>query len=238
MKIFKEKCISCHNSKGGNENNLKLSKPPFLFSTDTSSTFYKEVYNVYNQSKINTKEQIDIAKFWSDDFATTPACHSLAIANQATEQQNIGYKDRIIILLKSSIALNDAFINCFKNKYHYNLLRPVTYIQKYIDSTWNALIPTPPFPEYPSCHSTQTSANATILKLNLENIIFYDFSREKFGFPVKKINSFDDYAIEVTKSRLYGGVHYQFSNNEGLRLGKVIGENINTIINQIIYKKN
>ncbi|MEZ4880300.1 MAG: vanadium-dependent haloperoxidase [Chitinophagales bacterium] len=132
----------------------------------------------------------------------------------------------------------NTFINCFKNKYYYNLLRPVAYIQKYIDSTWNALIPTPPFPEYPSCHSTQTSANATILKLNLENIIFYDFSREKFGFPVKKINSFDDYAIEVTKSRLYGGVHYQFSNNEGLRLGKVIGENINTIINQIIYKKN
>lgn len=219
------------------ENNLELSKAPFLFSTDTSSTFYKEVYSVYIQSKQNTKEQSDIAKFWSDDFGTTPACHSLSITNQALEQQNINYKNRIIILLKSSIALNDAFINCFKNKYYYNLLRPVTYIQRYIDSSWNALIATPPFPEYPSCHSTQTSANATILKLNLNNTSLYDFSREKFGFPVKKIISFDEYANEVAKSRFYGGVHYKFSNEEGLRLGKIIGNNINYIINNIIYKK-
>ena len=218
------------------ENNLELSKSPYLFSTDTASSFYKEVYNVYNQSKQNTKEQSDIAKFWSDDFGTTPACHSLSITNQVTEQHNINYKDRIIILLKSSIALNDAFINCFKNKYYYNLLRPVTYIQRYIDSTWNALIPTPPFPEYPSCHSTQTAANATILKLNLNNTGLYDFSREKFGFPVKKINTFDDYANEVAISRFYGGVHYKFSNEEGLRLGKIIGKNINSTINNIIYK--
>jgi hypothetical protein len=58
------------------------------------------------------------------------------------------------------IALCDAFIACWRVKYEYNLLRPITYIRANIDPTWGDPLPvtTPPFPEYTSGHSVQSGA--------------------------------------------------------------------------------
>ena len=45
----------------------------------------------------------------------------------------------------------------------YNLIRPISYIKKYIDPRWEPVLNTPPFPEYPSGHSTASAAAATVL---------------------------------------------------------------------------
>jgi len=45
------------------------------------------------------------------------------------------------------MAVNDAFISCWKTKYQYNLVRPVTYVRRLIDPDWLPLLTTPPFPE-------------------------------------------------------------------------------------------
>ena len=57
----------------------------------------------------------------------------------------------------------DAFIACWNAKFEYDLLRPVTYIKRVIDPKWEPLLITPPFPEYPSGHSTQSGAAAAVL---------------------------------------------------------------------------
>ena len=58
----------------------------------------------------------------------------------------------------AAIAMADAFIACWHLKYQVNLLRPVTYIQRYIDPKWQTALLTPPFPEYASGHAIQSAA--------------------------------------------------------------------------------
>ncbi len=65
------------------------------------------------------------------------------------------------------IGLADSFIGCWHSKFEYDLLRPVTYIRRVIDPAFEPLLITPPFPEYPSGHSTQSGAAAQILTVCL-----------------------------------------------------------------------
>ena len=112
--------------------------------------------------------------------------------------------------------------------------RPVTYIREYIDSTWLPLIGTPPFPEYPSGHSSQSGAMAEVM----ENVFgssyaFTDYTHgTNFGGP-RSFVSFDEAAIEAATSRLYGGIHFRFGNEAGLTLGTIVGQNVNDLFNQL-----
>lgn len=202
--------------------------PPPSYSTDTNSTFYQESKDVYEQGLNNTTEQITIARFWSDDVGSySPPGHSLAITKIILDDKNSDLELAAEVLAKIGIAVTDAFINCFKNKYIYNLVRPVTYIQANIDNTWNTLIGTPPFPEYASCHSTQSGAAARILTYYFGgNTAFTDISKADVGYAPRTFNNFYEFAQEAAISRFYGGVHYNFSCSLGYTKGLEIGDNV------------
>lgn len=202
--------------------------PPPSYSTDTNSYFYQQCKAVYDQGLNNTNEQITIARFWSDDVGTySPPGHSLAITKIILDDQNANLALASEVLAKIGIAVADAFINCFKNKYIYNFVRPVTYIQTNIDNTWNTLIGTPPFPEYASCHSTQSGAAAKILTHYFgANTGFTDNSKADAGFVARTFSNFYEFADEAAISRFYGGVHYQFSCSLGVVKGKELGQNV------------
>jgi hypothetical protein len=205
-----------------------LLSPPPPFSTDTSSVMFKEAMDVYKQSKVNTQEQKDIAIFWSDDVGSySPPGHSLAITSIVLKEKNVSLAVASEVLTKIGMGVTDAFINCFKNKYIYNLLRPVTYIQEHIDKNWNTLIGTPPFPEYVSCHSTQSAASARILTHYFgDDFAFTDNSKNDVGYTPRKFKNFYEFAQEAAISRYYGGVHYMMSCNIGYDAGLVVGDNI------------
>jgi len=125
------------------------------------------------------------------------------------------------------IALNDAGIVCWRAKYKWNLLRPVTFIQKYIDPSWMPLIGTPPFPSYTSGHSTFSEATAAILSKEIGNqVSFTDSSGMLYGFLLRSFSNFNDYAKEAAISRLYGGIHYRFDNESGFNCGQLIAMNV------------
>jgi hypothetical protein len=128
------------------------------------------------------------------------------------------------------IAVADAFISCWDTKYTYNLLRPVTYIQRLIDTTWLPFIVTPPFPEYPSGHSTQSAAAAAVLTDMFGVRVFTDTTHldHELVPPLepRSFGSFEEAAEEAALSRLYGGIHYPFGNNNGLAQGRCIGQAI------------
>jgi hypothetical protein len=46
------------------------------------------------------------------------------------------------------MAMFDGFIACWYYKYKYDMIRPETYINQYIDPNWKPFLQTPPFPEY------------------------------------------------------------------------------------------
>ncbi len=209
-----------------------LLPPPPAFSSDTNSDFYKEIKKQYDSSFTLSAEQIQIARFWADENGTySPPGHSLSITSTIIKTTHCKLDKASIALLKVGICVHDAFINCFKIKYTYNLLRPVTYIRNYIDPTWITLIGTPPFPEYASCHSTQSAASAEVLsKIFGEAVTFTDNSKDYIGYPARSFTHIHDFAKEAAMSRYYGGVHYMFSCNLGYENGIVIGQNVDTYL--------
>ncbi len=213
------------------ENQVEIDiKPKVEFSIYPNSPFYKMAMEVYNISKqVNpNSEKLQIANFW-DDAATytyTAPGHSISILAQVLKQNpvTLGYSTELFSNL--SIALNDAFIATWKLKFQYNLIRPIAFIKKYIDNQWEPALLTPPFPEFPSGHSAQTSTMATILTAKIgESISFIDYSKYFVG-PPKTFPSFWSAARECSISRVYGGIHFRDGIEQGEEVGKIVGKNV------------
>ena len=209
--------------------------PPPSFSTDPNSEFYRQASEVYQVKQNLTPEQERIAKFWSDDpgIGGTPPGHSISIATQVLQKEQADLALAAETYAKVGIAVSDAFISCWKCKYDFNLMRPVTYIREQFDAAWLPLLNTPPFPEYTSGHSVQSGATATVLTDLFGNQYrFTDYTHELRvdidGSP-RSYDSFMEMANEAASSRLYGGIHFRDGIDAGLVQGAKIGEAVNSL---------
>lgn len=212
-------------------------KPHVPYSKDSSSEFYKEAMNVYQIVTRSTTEQKEIARFWADDpFNTcTPTGHTFNILTQLLEETHADLGTSAIGYAKLGIAENDAFIACWKTKYDYFLIRPVTYIKQNIDPGFTTIIGTPPFPSYTSGHATEMAAGSRIFTDMFTNgdgnYPFTDRTQIQFGFSVRNFDNFNEMAEECSDSRLFGGIHYNMDNLNGLKMGRSIGDNVIKRIN-------
>ena len=212
-------------------------EPP-TFSTETNSEFYKIANEVYQAGKGLTEEQRQIASFWDCNpfvmnvkghvmFATkkiSPGGHWINIAHVALVKTNATAARSAEVYAKVSVALVDAFIACWDEKYRSLLIRPESYINLYIDEDWVPLLQTPPFPEYISGHSTISGAAATTLTSEFgDNFSFTDSTEIEFGLTTRSFTSFNLAADEAAISRLYGGIHYRPANQIGLTMGRSVG---------------
>ena len=126
----------------------------------------------------------------------------------------------------------DGFISCWDEKYRSSYVRPGTAINELVDKNWATLLQTPPFPEYPSGHSTITASAATVLtKLYGDNIAFEDSSDFQYIGLKRKFNSVHQAAAECSMSRVYGGIHYVLSVNTGADMGKQVG---NLVVSKLL----
>jgi hypothetical protein len=217
-------------------NSIAASQPtaPPPFSKNTNSDMYKAALQVFNTVKNITPAEKATALYWADGGGTaTPPGHSISIAKQLSEEKVLSLDKAAELYTKTGLAVGDAFIACWKCKYAYNLMRPETYIKQNIEPTWKSIIGTPPFPEYISGHSTQSAAASYIFSsLFGGNTTFTDKThanrKDIDGKPRTYIN-FMLMAEEAAKSRLYGGIHYQFGNDNGLVTGLKIGKALDNI---------
>ena len=200
--------------------------PPPAYSEDPASEFYAEAKATHDAVVNRTRDQTAIARFWSDDamLSVTPPGHwiSIALLVMDTQAADIGRRTEVLAVL--GVAVADAFIGCWNQKYRYDVIRPVTYIRKVIDPTWEPLLNTPPFPEYPSGHSTQSAAAAVVLTaLFGPAVAFEDNTGAADGLAPRPFASFWAAAEEAGMSRLYGGIHYPIAIENGLAQGRCIG---------------
>jgi membrane-associated phospholipid phosphatase len=140
------------------------------------------------------------------------------------------------------MAVADAFINCWKWKYHYFSERPNTFIPKFIDEKWESFWPDPPFPAFPSGHAIQAAAAVTVL-IDLYGNEFRFTDRSHVGrerdevrdvdFKERSFTTLSAVAEETANSRFYGGIHVPQDNRVGLEQGAIIAGNIN----QLKWKK-
>lgn len=217
--------------------------PPPPFSMEKTSDFYKELKEVYDISaaiteKGDASEEIQIARFWDCNpyvsvtrghlmFATkkiTPGAHWIGITKIACRTTSADFDKTVFAYAKTSIAIADAFISCWDEKYRSNLVRPETLINAYIDDSWKPVLQTPPFPEYTSGHSVVSGAAATALtNIFGDNFAFDDDTEVPYGLPVRSFTSFYTAADEAAISRMYGGIHYRKAVEVGLQQGRDLG---------------
>jgi membrane-associated phospholipid phosphatase len=134
------------------------------------------------------------------------------------------FRTTVAAYAHTAIALFDAFISCWDEKFRSNYVRPETMINL-IDENWRPYIQTPPFPSYTSGHATNSSAAAEVMTHWFgDNLTFTDTSLLEFGIKNREIKSFRAAAREAAMSRLYGGIHFRFDNDNGLVAGRKLGE--------------
>ena len=218
--------------------------PPPEFSLEKNSLFYKELKEVYNISNEITNngdasKEVEIAQFWDCNpyvsvtrghlmFAVkkiTPGAHWIGICKIACNNSNSSFDDAIFAYTKTSIAIADAFISCWDEKYRSNLVRPETLINKYFDEDWKPILQTPPFPEYTSGHSVVSGAAAIVLtSIFGDNFAFDDDTEVKYDLPIRHFESFNRAADEAAISRMYGGIHYRAAVEIGVKQGRSLGD--------------
>ncbi len=215
-----------------------IAEAPTEYSTNKNSTFFKEAEEVYATVNNLDEEKISIAKFWDCnpnvshtkghlvffDQKISPGGHWISITGIALEKENKSWQDATKIFSLNSIAMADAFISCWDEKYKSTLIRPESYINQHIDKEWKPILQTPAFPEHTSGHSVVSSTAAVILTDLLgENFSFVDSTEVVFGLPIRNFESFNQAAEEAAISRLYGGIHYVPAIEKGVVQGKRIG---------------
>lgn len=207
--------------------------PPPAFSTDPASAFHAEALAVHAAAASLTAEQQAIARFWSDDpmLSPTPPGHWISIARIVLDDTDASAITRADTLARLGIGLADAMIACWEAKYAFDLLRPVTYIRDHIDPAFAPILITPPFPEYPSGHSTLSGAAATVLTaLFGDRHAFDDTTHEDDGLPTRSFASFWQAAEEAGISRLYGGIHFPSAITRGLEQGRCVAGWTNALV--------
>lgn len=207
-------------------------QPRMEFSTDKNSTFYKQAMEVKEAGENLTQEQKDIANFWLDNLKATgtPAGHWVMIESQIAKQLKLTLARSAEMYALVNITMADAFISCWDMKYRINLLRPETYIQKYIRAQWKPYIQTPAFPEYPSGHSVVSAAAADVLTFMFGPVAFTDNSKTRFDMKPRTYTSFQAAASEAAISRLYGGIHFRYAIEAGMDAGRCIARRVTTSI--------
>jgi membrane-associated phospholipid phosphatase len=105
----------------------------------------------------------------------------------------------------NAVTYYDAFTACFDAKYAYWGIRPDQY-----DTTYQSLIPTPPFPGYPSGHAMMGGAQGELLTY------FFPSERELFV----------NIAKDGAESRFQGGIHFRTDNETGLELGRKVAAKV------------
>jgi hypothetical protein len=197
----------------------------------------KEYVNSYNEVKeigslhstTRTADQSHIAKFWASGAGTyTPPGQWNSIAQILIKQKPMAFERAVTILEILNIAMADAGIACWDAKYKFNFWRPITAIRQLDDPKWTPLLPTPPFPEYTSGHSSFSGAAVEILSNFFGNNS--SFTLEYFGLT-RSYTSLNQALADAGMSRIYGGIHFMQGNMDGQKGGREIAK-------EILFNKN
>lgn len=167
-----------------------------------SDEYKKQVLDIVEASKNRTAKQLQDIHFWGD--IPPPAIwNSILSANITSQGLNITESARAFAYL--NIGMYDAGVSTWYTKFKYWTERPFQAVQELVTE-----IPTPNFPGYTSGHSTFSGAASIILSEI---------------FPQEK-EFYKSCADDANLSRFSGGIHLMQDCEEGLKVGKMIGNKV------------
>lgn len=164
-----------------------------------SARFNTDLAELLDIGRTRTTAQADTARYWATD---APSSRWEVFMEDEIAAHHVGPVHAARALALASTAMADAMIACWDGKFYYWLERPIT-----ADSTLHTALSTPPFPSYPSGHSTQSAAAAEVFAYLFPDRA--DYYRAK--------------AHEASVSRVLAGIHYRFDIEAGETLGARVG---------------
>lgn len=206
---------------------------PVPYSEDKSSQFYKEAKEVYDIGKALTDEQKATANWFADAGGVgvgVPApYHATNLVTEILESKKAKLGQAAQVYAKTGIALKDGPIVTFRGKFQYNLIRPLTYIQKQIDKTWQSYLINPPYPEYPSGLAGIYCPFWQVMIREFGDIPVTDNTYVWRGDAPRQYASISKLLDEALESRIYGGLHYRFTMEATREMGNKLGDKIANI---------
>jgi hypothetical protein len=203
-----------------------LPPPPPALTSETWARDYEEVRRLgARTSKERTPQQTLIARY-RQGYDLSP------MVRYAADRPGRRQVDNARLVALYQMAMDDAVQAMITAKIKYGFWRPITAIRNgdkdgnpatQLDAGWLPLLPTPNFQEYPCGHCTAVAVQAEALKL---------VGGLPAGTPVRiavamnpnlvlqALKSWDEAVRQVSDSRMYGGVHYRFSNDAGEEIGR------------------
>jgi hypothetical protein len=211
--------------------------PPALTSLDYAGAF-AEIKIIGNAANADSGK-LATFQYWSLGGGTSqPPGAWVQVAVGVVAGNSLPEQCRLLALV--SMAMADTVAPTFMSKFVYRHWRPATAIRE-ADTDGNSLTdPDPSWnpraggigtsPEYWSGHSSFSAAAAATLAgfFCADNISFTltTDSATTFGLPARSYPSFSAAANEAGLSRVVGGIHFRFSNEEGLAAGRAIAREI------------
>lgn len=168
----------------------------------TEIDFDKELYVVKKTLANLTPGQKKIGTYYGTGV---PTKQWTAVIDRLIDTYDVSPLHATRVLASVQGAINDTMIMVWDLKYKWDVARPNQY-----DQTLRTLLCTPNFPTYPSGHATMAGCCEVVLR--------YFFPKE-----AKKLTKI---AEDNARGRLYAGVHFPSDNDQGLVLGRYIGDTI------------
>jgi hypothetical protein len=200
--------------------------PPPALTSERYARDYEEVRRLGGRASAERTPHQTLVARYRQAFDTMPALRQVADAPGRTLVQNA----RMFALYQ--MAFDDAAQAMVLAKQHYDYWRPITAIRNgdrdgndatQPDPAWVPLLPTPNFAEYPCGHCTAAAAIAEVMKAETGDAPPGGVRVMSQAIPMSAVQTFPSWsawAQEVSDSRIYGGVHYRFSNEAGEEIGR------------------
>ncbi len=205
--------------------------PPALTSERYTDAFNEVKALGRATGSSRTGEQTLIARYWAGNVSVSwnRVCNALVLDRELP----LSVTARLFAVM--NLALADSTIAGWDSKLFFidRNWRPITAIvladadgnpDTAADPAWTPLLPTPAHPEYVSAHAIFSAGAAGVLA-----DFFGDsttFSLESVGLPgtVRTYTSFSSALAEAELSRIYGGIHFRFSLDDGAATGAKVAE--------------
>lgn len=182
---------------------------------------YEEVKQMGSvDSPLRTADQTDACLFW-ESGSPTHFWNRAALDLLPTVDTELSENARFLASLNLAIA--DAVIACWNAKYHYEFWRPVTAINETEDPAWTPLLPTPAHPEYPSGHSTVSTAAATVLAAYFGDETPFSVPSPLAADWIRSFPSFSAALDELADARVFAGIHFRTACDDGRIVGSQVG---------------
>lgn len=205
---------------------------PPSFASERWARDYEEVKDFgARSSAVRTAEQTDVARFW--EYSLPAIYHG--VARSVARQPGRDVVENARLLASVSVAMDDALIAVFEAKYHYDFWRPATAIRNgdidgnratARDAAWSSYLDAPMHPEYPSGHAILAAAVGTVIRAEngTKPLPVLETASPTAKGATRRWNSVDAFVQEVVDARVWAGIHYRFTGEASIEMGRRIGE--------------